>query len=222
MRNAETSQTSLFGLIGHFRDEIKALIREEVQLAKTEMSEKVSRMGRNAVWLAVGGLAAFAGLIIFLASLSSLLSFAFERAGIQRSLAFFIGAFIIGGGAAAFGLGFVAKALKSFSKEPLAPEKTLDTIKHLKTTSAEQPSHPNHLAPQPKRSSNEIEASVKATRREVGETAEAITDRLKPRYMGHVLKRKIQDHPVRSGLISAGTGLLGGFMIRRRLRNSHA
>ena len=40
------------------------------------------------VGLAAGGIAAFAGVIILLASLSSLLSFAFENAGIDRSLAF--------------------------------------------------------------------------------------------------------------------------------------
>ena len=95
MRNATTSETSLLGLIGHFRDEIKILIQEELALAKAEMSEKMSRFGRNAVSLAIGGVAAFAALIILLASLSSLLSYAFETAGLQRSLAFFIGALIV-------------------------------------------------------------------------------------------------------------------------------
>src|SRR4051794_30674266 len=99
MRNAATSGTSLFGLIGDFRDEVKTLIREEIELARTEMSEKLSRFGRNAASLAAGAIAAFAGLIILLASLSSLLSFAFEHLGMQRSLAFFLGALIIGGGA---------------------------------------------------------------------------------------------------------------------------
>src|SRR5437773_1183550 len=128
MRTA-TSETSLFGLIGHFRDEIKILIHEEVALAKTEMSEKISALGRNAVSLAVGGVAAFAGLIIVLASLSSLLSYAFEKAGLQRSLAFFIGALLIGGLAALVGFGFITKARKRLAKESLAPEKTLHTLK---------------------------------------------------------------------------------------------
>src|SRR5438874_2085445 len=100
MRTVSTSGTSLFGLIGHFRDEIKNLIKEEVALAKVEMSEKLARFGRNAVGLAVGAIAAFAGLIILLASLSSLLSYAFESLGLDRSLAFFIGALIVGGLAA--------------------------------------------------------------------------------------------------------------------------
>src|SRR5947209_11824333 len=130
--NSTTSETSLFGLIGHFRDEVKTLIKQEVELAKAELSEKISRFGQHAMLVAIGGVAAFAGLIILLASLSSLLAFAFEKAGLARSLAFFIGAFVIGGGAALVGLGFVFKALKAFSQESLAPEKTLHTLKQLK------------------------------------------------------------------------------------------
>src|SRR5438105_15952795 len=115
MHNVATSETSLFGWIGHLRDEIKILIQEEIQLAKAEMAEKLSRLGRNAGLMAAGGVAALAGLIILLASLSSLLSFAFERAGLDRSLAFFIGALIIGGGTAVAGLIFVTNVLETFS-----------------------------------------------------------------------------------------------------------
>ena len=71
MRNSTTSETSLFGLVGQFGEEIKTLIRQEVELAKVELSEKMTRLARNAILLAIGGVAAFAGLIILLAGLSS-------------------------------------------------------------------------------------------------------------------------------------------------------
>jgi hypothetical protein len=216
MDNVATSETSLFGLIGHLRDEIKTLIQEEIQLAKAEMSEKLSRLGRSAGLMAAGGIAALAGLIILLASLSSLLSFAFERAGLDRSLAFFLGALVIGGGAALGGLIFVTKALKTFSEESLAPEKTLHTLKEIKPGVAHQthqrPVSTAHL----KRSSDEIEASIITTRKEAGQTAEEISERLTPRYMVKTIGRKIQAHPVRAGVIGAGTGLLSFLMIWRR------
>ena len=216
MRNATTSETSLLGLIGHFRDEIKILIQEEVALAKTEMSEKMSRFGRNAVSLAIGGVAAFAALIILLASLSSLLSYAFENAGLQRSLAFFIGALIVGGVCGLVGVGFITKARKGFSKESLAPEKTLHTLKTIKPNGGIE--RPADSIPQPERSSNEIEASIGTTKQEVAATADEISERLTPRYMACVVKKKVQEHPVRSSLIGAGT--VSGLLIWRRVRHA--
>jgi len=220
MRNIFTSETSLFGLIGRLRHEVKTLIREEVQLAKTEISEKISRFGRNAAWLAAGGVAALAGFIILLASLSSLLSFAFESAGLSRSLAFFLGALIIGGGAVLFGLGSIKKAVRCFSEEPLAPEKTVHTLKDLKPGSASEVPRP--ARPGPKRSSSEIEASVVTTRKEVGQTAEEITERLTPRYWGQTIKRQVRSHPLRASFIGAGTGLLSFLVIWGRRHRTYA
>lgn len=220
MRNIESSAASIFGLIGHFRDEIKTLIRQEIDLGKTEMSEKIGRLGRNASGLAAGGVAAFAGLIILLASLSSLLSFAFESAGMSRSLAFFIGALIIGGSALLVGLLFVAKAARTFSKASLAPEKTLGTLKKLKSTEAGAALEVARRAAEPKRSSGEIETNIGETRKEVGETADEITERLRPRHMKAVLRRNIQAHPLRSSLIAAGTGFMSSVMIAWRIRRA--
>ena len=42
MRNITSSETSLLGLIEHFGDEIKTLIRQEIEFAKAEMSAKIS------------------------------------------------------------------------------------------------------------------------------------------------------------------------------------
>ena len=83
-------------MIGDQKDETKTFIKEEVQLAKTEISENISRMGRNAVGLVAGGFVAYAGLIVFLAGLGLLLGFAFEKLGLQPPLAAFIGFAIIG------------------------------------------------------------------------------------------------------------------------------
>src|SRR5437763_17171349 len=127
------------------------------------MSEKISKLGRNAASLAVGGVVALAGLIILLASLSSLLSFAFESLGMDRSLAFFIGALIIGGGATLIALWLMTKAAKKISKESLAPEKTLHTHKKLKTGDTEEKVPAAHPGREYNRSSGEIEASIDAT-----------------------------------------------------------
>ena len=56
----------------HFTElaqETSTLMRQQVNLAKTEMSQKASRAGRHAGILAAGGALAYAGLLAILASL---------------------------------------------------------------------------------------------------------------------------------------------------------
>src|SRR5258706_304240 len=96
MRNISYSGTSLFGLFADLKDETRTLIKEEVKLAKNEIGEKISRMGRNSVSLAVGGFVAYAGLIVFLAGLGALLGYAFQMLGLAGPLAMFLDFAIIG------------------------------------------------------------------------------------------------------------------------------
>jgi len=214
-----TSKTSLFGLFGELRDEIKTLIKQEVELAKTEMSEKVSRLGRSAVGLAIGGFTAYGGVLLLLASIGSLLAFGFESMGLQRTLAECLGFGIIAITAGLIGYAFIAKALRALSGESLAPEKTLHTLRELKGDEVESTMEEIEPAPEPKRSSEEVQASVETTQYEMTETMEEISHRLTPRYMGQTIARQIKAHPVRSSLIGAGTGLAGFFAIRSRIRN---
>src|SRR5437667_11744019 len=80
------SKTSIFGLIGDLKDETKTFIKEEVQLAKAEISENISHMGRNAVGLAIGGFVACAGLIVFLAGPRLVIWFGLEEVGLATPL----------------------------------------------------------------------------------------------------------------------------------------
>jgi hypothetical protein len=49
---------SLIGLISGLREDVRHLFHQEVQLAKTEMAEKAKYLGRNGLYLALGGLSA--------------------------------------------------------------------------------------------------------------------------------------------------------------------
>src|SRR5881227_2832610 len=117
------SKTSIFGLIGDLKDETKTFIKEEVQLAKAEISENISHMGKNAVGLAIGGIVAYAGLIVFLAGLGLLLAFAFEQLGLQPVLAGFIGLAIIGFFVMVIGGVLILKGIKAFKAGSLAPRR---------------------------------------------------------------------------------------------------
>ena len=53
---------SLLGLITGLREDVRTLFHEEVQLAKKEVSEKVSHFSRNSIYLAAGGVICYLAL----------------------------------------------------------------------------------------------------------------------------------------------------------------
>src|SRR5581483_4840023 len=126
------SENSFFGLVRGLKTETKTLIREEVQLAKTEISEKIATYGRNGAVIAIGGVIAFAGLIVFLGGLGFLIAFAFEKLGLSTTLADFVGLAIIGLLVIAIGAVFALKGMKTLAKETPAPQKTMGAIQHLR------------------------------------------------------------------------------------------
>src|SRR5437870_2420011 len=72
-RDAQPAQEgrSLIALFSDLWRETSTLVHEEAELAKAELSEKVSQVGTGAVELAVGALVAFAGFIVVLFAASN-------------------------------------------------------------------------------------------------------------------------------------------------------
>lgn len=62
----EHEQRTLRSLFTELADEITTLFRQEIALVRAETSEKVSQARSGVVWLAAGGVIAFASLIILL------------------------------------------------------------------------------------------------------------------------------------------------------------
>src|SRR5205809_6496123 len=86
METVRQADSSFSELIKEFKDEAKILVKQEVQLAKTEISEKVSHLRQNAVTLAIGGFAAYAGLIVFLGALGMFLAMAWRAMDLSQTL----------------------------------------------------------------------------------------------------------------------------------------
>ncbi len=217
-----TSGTSLLGLVRVLREQTRRLIKEEFQLAKAELSEKFSHLGRNSAAMAAGALIAYAGLIVFLAGLGALLAFAFEQAGMQPMLAGFLGLAVIGLLFAAVGGAFVLKGLKSLSKESLAPEKTLHTLQELKGAEpAKKPAAPA-TTPKPTRSPAELEASIVSTENRIDATLKELKRRFSREYVGRQVGHKYHSHPYRWNVMVMVMGMLGGLSIGRKFRHSKA
>src|SRR5581483_1959739 len=108
--------TSFFGLFRDLKAEVKTLVQQELTLARTEIAEKISSYSRNAILLVVGGLIAYAGLVVFLGGLGLLLAFAFEKAGLSPTLARFVGLAAIGLVIVAIGAVLILKGVKTLSR----------------------------------------------------------------------------------------------------------
>jgi Putative Actinobacterial Holin-X, holin superfamily III len=208
------SGSSTIELVKELASDIKTLVREEMQLAKTEVSEKISYFSRNSVTLVIGGFVAYAGVIVLLGGLGVLLAFALESAGLSPALAEFIGLAVVGLLVAAVGAVLVLKGLKAFSKESLAPKKTIETIQHLKGTDVQPVVAPEE--PKDERSSGEIKADVMATEDQMGEKLSELGDRLTLRHLRRQANQQIRSHPYRWGFVAMLGGLVSSVLVQRK------
>jgi Putative Actinobacterial Holin-X, holin superfamily III len=120
---------SLTDLMAELRDEALTLVRQEVALAKTEMSEKAARVGRNSAYLAAGGLVAYMGLGILLLAAVVGLYLGLVALGLTHATAGWLSPLIVGAIVALIGYVFVQKAISTLKRETVVPERTVESIK---------------------------------------------------------------------------------------------
>lgn len=125
----QESDKSLGQLFGDLMEETRTLVRQEIALAKTEISAKASFAGRHA------GIAGAGALVILLGALPIV-------AGIVIALGHKIGyatsAFVVGILFVVIGAVLVMKALKALKTEPLKPEQTAAQVRETKQWMKEQ------------------------------------------------------------------------------------
>jgi hypothetical protein len=212
--------SSIVGLVKELRQQVKTFLREEVHLAKTELSEKISSITKDSVSIAVGGFVAYAGLIIFLGALGVLLGFVLQRQGLDPLLAEFIGLGAVGLIIIAVGAILLLGGLKALKKESLAPERTIETLQRAKGT--EPPTTKEIVAQEMKekkdeRSSKEIETSVIQTEKQMAETLEELEDRLTMTHLRQQADAEVRKHPYRWSLVAMGAGVCGSYLMKRKL-----
>ncbi|QEG41610.1 phage holin family protein [Roseimaritima ulvae] len=125
---AENDSRSIADLIRELRDESTTLVREEISLAKTEMSEKASVVGRNAGMLVAGGAVAHLGLIFLLIALSYGLYVAIGSAGLPVH-ALWIAPLIVGLVVSIVGLSMFMKAKSTLADISPVPKRTIESLK---------------------------------------------------------------------------------------------
>ena len=113
---------SLGELFAELAQETSTLVRQEVTLAKVEVSEKASRAARHVGVLAVGAALAYAGLLAIIAGVIYLVA---EIDVVPLWLA----ALLVGLVVAIVGYLLVRKGLDALKREDFAPRQTMETLK---------------------------------------------------------------------------------------------
>lgn len=113
-------QRESFGeLLGELANNSAALVRDEIDLAKQEMSEKVTRLRSGAVTVAIGGLLAFVALLTLVAA---------AVAGLAHFMDTALAALLVGVVFAAVGGGIAMSGLGRLKRTSLKPKQTIETL----------------------------------------------------------------------------------------------
>lgn len=95
MTTAERTGQPLSDLLGGLVSDISMLFRKEIELAKTEASEKLDEVVSASRSLAIGGVLAIGAIGVFLAALVTGLTAILVAIGVQEQLANFLSAIVV-------------------------------------------------------------------------------------------------------------------------------
>jgi len=119
-RSAEMENKPLGDLFGDLATEMSNLVRQEVALARVEISQKAKYAGRNVGYLVVGGAVAYAALLALLAAIIMLL---------DRVMPAWGAALLVGLVVAAISWILIGKAMSALQQMEVTPRETVETLK---------------------------------------------------------------------------------------------
>jgi len=122
MPELRQQERSIGELFGQLTQDMTLLVRQEVQLARTEMTEKLSRLTTNLISVGAGGFVAYLGGLALMAALILALR---DLANISLAWS----AFIVGGILAIVGYVMLQRGMKELKSAELAPRRSVENIK---------------------------------------------------------------------------------------------
>jgi len=121
---------SLGELFAELTREMGTLVRAEVELARVELTQKATRVGKDIGFLAAGAAVAYAGLLAILAAVI----FGLAALGVP----WWLSALLVGLVVAGVGYALVQRGLSALKREDLTPRQTIETLKEDKDWAKEQ------------------------------------------------------------------------------------
>lgn len=115
---------SIVQLLSDLANETTTLVRREIELAKTEMSEKVTQVGGGVAALAAGGLVFFAGFLVLLDAAVYGLGQLLNTYGLPA-----LEALIVAVGTMVVGIIMLMIGRNALKAGNLAPSRTVDSIR---------------------------------------------------------------------------------------------
>jgi hypothetical protein len=118
--NRPMENRPLGDLFGDLATDMSSLVRQEVALAKLEITQKAKYLGRNVGYLVVGGAVAYAGLLAVIAAIIMLL---------DRYMPAWGAALLVGVVVALIAWMIIGKAMSALQQADLTPHETVETLK---------------------------------------------------------------------------------------------
>jgi hypothetical protein len=122
--NRPQESRSLIALFSDLWRETSTLVHKEAELAKAEMSDKVSQVSTGLAELAIGGLIVFAGFIVLLIALSNGLAHI-----LPEDMADWLAPLIVGTVVMVFGFIALMRGKSNVKPDSMAPERTMESLR---------------------------------------------------------------------------------------------
>ena len=123
---------SLVGLFSDLWRETQTLVHQEAQLAKAEISQKVSQVATGAGEIAAGGMVLFAGFLVLLFAAVGALQLL-----IASEHAIWLAPLIVGVVVMVVGYVLLSRGRKQLQAESLVPERTMESLQRDATLAKE-------------------------------------------------------------------------------------
>jgi hypothetical protein len=127
--NRSLEDRPLGDLFGDLATDMSNLVRQEVTLAKVEITQKAKSVGKNVGYLVIGGAVAYAALLAIIAAIIILLAKVVPDWG---------SALIVGVVVGGIGWLLIGKAMMALQQADLTPRETVETLKEDATWMKEQ------------------------------------------------------------------------------------
>jgi hypothetical protein len=119
--DARRDDRSLGQLFGDLSRQLSTLVRQEIDLARTETTQRITAVTRDVALIGAGAALGYAGLLFLLAALVAL----FIQAGLDAWLA----ALLVGAATLAVGGALAWRGREGLRTTSVVPERTIETLK---------------------------------------------------------------------------------------------
>lgn len=118
--SSSDSDMSIGALFTGLTEDMAKLLRQEIELARVETTQKINRAMRSVIMLAAGGFVAYAGLILLLIAVAI---------GLSNWMPLWLSTLIVSVVALVMGAVLIGSGRSSLSNLTVVPENTVESIK---------------------------------------------------------------------------------------------